>query len=137
MKHCRSCLKEKEVTEFANNRATRDGLQTQCKECRHNYYKTKVYSRPEERERLKAVSDKFNKEYREHKNQPCTDCGVSYPYYVMEFDHLRDKVSNVSDLARKGCRTKYLEEKEKCELVCANCHKERTHKRRNLAPITQ
>src|SRR5207245_2408021 len=33
------------------------------------------------------------------KNVPCTDCGVKYPYYVMDFDHARgEKVTEVSKL---------------------------------------
>lgn len=60
---------------------------------------------------------------------PCADCGVSYPPYVMQFDHVVDgKVSNIADMVRNGYSIKNIQaEINKCELVCANCHAERTH----------
>jgi len=60
---------------------------------------------------------------------PCADCGVSYPPYIMQFDHIVDgKRGNVADMARSGFSIENLKaEIAKCELVCANCHAERTH----------
>lgn len=64
------------------------------------------------------------------KNQPCTDCGVQYPHYIMEFDHITDdKKFNVSQMTSMATG-KMLEEFEKCEIVCANCHRTRTWIRR-------
>jgi hypothetical protein len=62
-------------------------------------------------------------------NTPCADCGVSYPPYVMQFDHIIEgKRANVSDLVRSGVSIDNIQiEIDKCELVCANCHAERTH----------
>jgi hypothetical protein len=78
--------------------------------------------------RLRAETKKYLDEC---KRQPCTDCGLSYPPYVMDFDHVRgDKVANLSQL-RNG-RAKWeiiLAEIAKCEIVCANCHRQRTHLR--------
>jgi hypothetical protein len=65
------------------------------------------------------------------KSRPCSDCGVEYPYYVMDFDHVTgDKVMIISDLVQRGATTKLLRELEKCEVVCANCHRVRTWQRR-------
>ncbi len=64
-------------------------------------------------------------------SKPCTDCGVKYPWYVMDFDHLRDKryaVSTMSD----GTVERAMREIEKCELVCANCHRKRTFSRNSV-----
>lgn len=58
----------------------------------------------------------------------CADCKEDYPYWIMEFDHLRDKEFNVCDwfnTTRSLDRVKA--EVEKCDIVCANCHKNRTH----------
>lgn len=61
---------------------------------------------------------------------PCTDCGNKYPYYVMQFDHLRDKEINIADMIKRDWAKARIEaELAKCEMVCANCHAERTHKR--------
>jgi hypothetical protein len=60
--------------------------------------------------------------------RPCLDCGVSYPFYVMDFDHVRGtkrkEVSSLSTL--KSIKA----EIEKCDLVCANCHRHRTFSRK-------
>lgn len=63
---------------------------------------------------------------REAKAQPCMDCDVSYPYYVMQFDHVRGtKVAMVSRMVSQPSKhnlTALVEEIHKCEVVCANCH---------------
>ncbi len=62
---------------------------------------------------------------------PCTDCGSYYPYYVMDFDHVRGrKQKNVMELVPTLSRKKIDEEIAKCEIVCSNCHRERTHFRK-------
>lgn len=62
---------------------------------------------------------------------PCTDCGLNYPYYVMDFDHVRGlKLANISKLmAQVYSRAVIQAEIDKCDVVCANCHRERTHQR--------
>lgn len=66
----------------------------------------------------------------EQKARPCTDCGIQYPPHVMQFDHVRgEKVAHVSQVTRFGWGS-LREEVAKCEVVCANCHAERTHQRR-------
>jgi len=67
----------------------------------------------------------------ERKSVPCGDCGHRFPPYVMDFDHVRGaKVSDVSAMARDGRPYEVvLAEIEKCDVVCANCHRIRTHDR--------
>lgn len=60
---------------------------------------------------------------------PCTDCGLQYPYYVMDFDHLEDKRIIVSKVVNSGSWKRAKEEIAKCEIVCSNCHRIRTHAR--------
>lgn len=75
-------------------------------------------------------------ELREHiiaqKDKPCADCGIKYPYYVMQFDHLGDKEYTISKMASLGSKTKIDKEIAKCEVVCANCHAIRTYERSRL-----
>lgn len=50
---------------------------------------------------------------------------------MMQFDHLGDKVYDVSRLVSTGATLlKIQQEVDKCELVCANCHAKRTFARR-------
>lgn len=62
---------------------------------------------------------------------PCVDCGISYPYYVMDFDHVRgQKHANVMELVSTLSKKRIDEEIAKCEIVCSNCHRIRTHMRK-------
>lgn len=62
---------------------------------------------------------------------PCADCAGSFPSYVMDFDHVRGvKTADVSSLVLRKNLERLLEEIEKCDVVCANCHRIRTFKRR-------
>jgi len=57
---------------------------------------------------------------------PCHDCGRRFPPPAMDFDHVSGiKVAGIAQMAFWG-REKTLAEIAKCELVCANCHRERT-----------
>lgn len=63
---------------------------------------------------------------------PCADCGKTYPMPAMEFDHRdpRQKRGHLSYLAGRVRIAAFLEELAKCDIVCANCHHERTYHRR-------
>lgn len=82
--------------------------------------------------RAKIASAKLQQEVRDIKEfSPCTDCKRSYPYYVMQFDHVRGiKIEAVARmLQQKASRKRVMAEIAKCELVCSNCHAIRTHGR--------
>jgi len=66
------------------------------------------------------------------KDVPCADCGVKYPTYVMHFDHTSDdKEINIAHAANAGWGIPRIDKEiAKCDVVCANCHAERTHKRK-------
>ena len=52
----------------------------------------------------------------------------------MEFDHrggILNKVSEVTQIAWKASWSRVLEELDKCDIVCANCHRIREALRRN------
>lgn len=59
----------------------------------------------------------------------CKDCGVKN-HIILDFDHLRDKKYNISRMVHDGFSWRaILKEIDKCEVVCANCHRIRTHNR--------
>ena len=76
--------------------------------------------------RKKAIRLWLN-EYKEARK--CADCGINYPYYVMDFDHLHSKEANISALINTCSMRKIRAEIDKCEVVCANCHRQRTFSR--------
>lgn len=63
------------------------------------------------------------------KDKPCKDCKVSYPSYVMDFDHKNpcDKLFNVGEggVGYEALKLEIL----KCDVVCSNCHRIRTFDR--------
>ena len=69
---------------------------------------------------------------RDVKSQPCMDCGGTFPPECMDFDHRPGEVKSfhVSDKGRAFSPARVLAEIAKCDLVCANCHRIRTEKRR-------
>lgn len=67
----------------------------------------------------------------ELKGGKCVDCGWCGHQAGFEFDHLRDKLHNISDMI--GAAAKWdniLIEVDKCDLVCATCHRIRTYVRK-------
>lgn len=136
MKVCSKCKIEQPVENFSVNRSKRDGRQSYCNTCRKAWYSDYYHKGDVEKARILANNEKRRQEniefLRSLKDKPCADCGMSYPAHVMDFDHLdgSQKTANVSSMA-KWSRTAILREIAKCELVCSNCHRIRTHERRN------
>lgn len=63
---------------------------------------------------------------------PCLDCGGNFPPEAMDFDHVMGtKIRTISNM-HNFSRERVLQEIEKCELVCANCHRVRTKKRNSI-----
>jgi hypothetical protein len=59
------------------------------------------------------------------KSRPCMDCGGSFHFSQMDFDHVRGpKMGDVSQM-HTHLRL-ILDEAAKCDVVCANCHRQRT-----------
>lgn len=130
MKLCRKCVIEKEKKDFSISSRNKDGLQSYCKVCavetRMKSYSENINKESEYRKNKRKQNQRFIQDHKESK--PCMDCGVKYPYYVMDFDHIDNKDYNVSQMLTLSSNT-ILKEIEKCNLVCSNCHRIRTYKR--------
>lgn len=71
------------------------------------------------------------------KSGPCVDCGVVYPTYVLDFDHRDPQTkcfSIASAMAHGYAWAAVVSEVAKCDLVCANCHRQRTHAGKHSTP---
>jgi len=63
-------------------------------------------------------------------NKHCMDCGIAYRHWVMDFDHLGDKEFTIAQFrSHTSDLLKIRREIEKCEIVCSNCHRDRTYQR--------
>jgi len=62
----------------------------------------------------------------------CADCGYKDHAVALDFDHVSGvKLGNVGTLVNRGAAMEtILAEIAKCEVVCANCHRVRTERRR-------
>lgn len=120
MKTCK--IDDCESTELA----TRSSM---CK-AHHNEYTRKHYLANKQKYVDKAKKHRVSNAdlVRQAKSVPCMDCKKTFPYYVMDLDHREDKSFNVSRNSEMG-RLQILAEIAKCDVVCSNCHRERTAKR--------
>lgn len=84
----------------------------------------------------KRVRQKWQAELRalvaQLKSVPCADCGSSFDPVCMDFDHREPgtKREAVSKIFKRG-KIAVLAEIAKCDVVCANCHRLRTHRLRD------
>ena len=132
-KTCSRCKKIKQFDEF-NFRNTAKGLRhSYCRECgkqfTRNHYKN---NKNQYLERNYRTFQKRKEYIRKVKSRPCADCGIQYPYYVMDFDHREDEVKEIqlNQIVRYSIK-QLAREIAKCDVVCSNCHRERTFQRLN------
>jgi hypothetical protein len=138
MKTCPRCGHRTALSEFPRDTARPDGVQSYCTECRRGYLREQ-YARNAARYRASATIRNqlrraaIRRIIREAKDQECSDCGIRYPSFVMDFDHREgfDKRFNIGRDALARCSEEALRaEIRKCDVVCANCHRIRTHTRK-------
>ena len=132
-KRCSKCKKRKLLTQFSRGqKRSYDGRQYICKQCHKKtaarWYKT---NRRRQLALMKARKQQLQAKVNIYKALPCKDCRKKYPSYVMDLDHVRGrKVLNVCSMVRRGRPWQAIKnEIQKCEVVCANCHRERTIRR--------
>lgn len=132
-KKCGRCGKQLNVREFHRN--SRGGYQSYCRSCNNAYRRNRRKHNKRYRDNNYRATKNARKALREELNgiksaTPCKDCAVYYSPWQMQFDHVQgDKLGNIADMVNHGTRNKLFEELKKCELVCANCHADRTYKR--------
>jgi hypothetical protein len=132
---CSRCREFKAQSEFSMRGSSGGRPDTYCRPCRSAYGKehyaanreryieqTRVRNQKRFRDRVSFLVEYF-------KTHPCADCGETDPV-VLDFDHLRDKEFEIASAIHYRAWSKVLEEIEKCEVVCSNCHRRRTARRR-------
>lgn len=104
-----------------------------CRKCK-SAYQREWYRRNRERhladvrEDAKARHRRVAEYVASLKSLPCADCGRCYPPEVMDFDHVRgEKDRDISVLRWRVGAVRLEAEISKCEVVCANCQRERSY----------
>jgi hypothetical protein len=95
-------------------------------------YKNKLDERARTASRNRKARVEGSRIVKEAKSKPCADCGGTFHFSAMDFDHVRGKKRfEIAPLKAIGTSVKrLLAEIEKCDVVCSNCHRVRTYKQR-------
>ena len=127
LKICSRCKVEKTLDDYGMRLGKK---QAACRECinnaqKINYQGNKKYWLDMNRRNRANNRDRYNEEKSKHS---CGKCGVKYPNYVMDYDHIdpSTKRMNISKMMGYSWSV-ILEEISKCELLCANCHRIKTY----------
>lgn len=125
-KLCPKCNLVKSVDEFAKNKNRYDGLQVQCRACKKltdaTHYRN---NKPAQLKRNTANRQKMRKlisEYKELKG--CLYCDEA-DACCLDFHHKEGehKIKEVSQMLYTFSQSMVFKEVEKCDVVCANCHR--------------
>lgn len=139
-KVCSVCERRKELIYFSFKSKSTGQRSAACKQC-HAKYSKKHYKANSNKYKERAALSNGTLRIRSRdwvrlykKDKPCVDCGVSFHHAAMDFDHTgTDKKAGIAVLAARGASVvSLLSEIAKCDLVCANCHRIRTYKRRHF-----
>ena len=71
------------------------------------------------------------------KDVPCADCGQHYSSEAMDFDHVPGRGGKLGTVSSRKSMRAIIEEARKCDVVCANCHRVRTARRRSDAVMVK
>ena len=135
MKRCGRCGEQKALKEFAWRRKSKGQRHNYCRPChaayhREHYLANKArYINQAARWKVQARREQTERLIEFFATHPCVDCGEGDPV-VLEFDHLRDKSFEVATGLTRFSWARIVAEMKKCEVVCANCHRRRTARRR-------
>ena len=132
-KKCCRCNRKKSLDEFTKRRSGKDGYNAACKACTRQATKDH-YRKNKEYYKAKAPASKIKARafvIQLKEVVPCLDCKIKYPYYVMDYDHVRGvKDFEISTSVKRGWSLDRIrDEVSKCDLVCSNCHRARTYNR--------
>ena len=130
-KICSKCRIIKSVTEFNFRNRIKEVRHSYCRDCGREL--TRNHYRKNKRQYLDKNTKSFKKRrefVQQIKEQPCADCGIKYPYYVMDFDHRENEAKKfgLNSLGRVTMSI-LIQEIAKCDVVCSNCHRERIYQR--------
>jgi hypothetical protein len=131
-KVCSKCRVVKRIIEFNFRNTAKDIRHSYCRDCGKELTQSHYKRNKQQYFEKNLRSFKKRREFaREIKNRSCADCGVKYPYYVMDFDHREDEKKEYELNSIEKMSINVLKrEIAKCDVVCSNCHRERTYQRR-------
>ena len=137
-KVCTKCKTEKELHLFSARKLSTDGFSSWCRACFQENWKERYYENHQHyrsrhnKSRNKIRLQNSRKVFEYLSEHSCMNCGESDPI-VLEFDHRdkSDKIENISNLILNSSWERIVKEIEKCDVLCANCHRRKSAKQFN------
>lgn len=139
---CPVCKELKHIKDYHNNKARYDGHDPYCKTCKTQ--KIKDYRQtPEGKKVARRAAIKWQQSNKEHINayqteyrlknkikavkylgDCCKICKLSFPYAVYDFHHRNPLEKDFHPAAILARNWEFIQrELDKCDLLCANCHR--------------
>ena len=134
LRKCGRCGQERPIEEFAWRRKSAGKRGPYCRRCRAAYGRAhymanrQLYIDRARRRKRTVCEERIAYLIEFLSSHPCVDCGETDPM-VLEFDHVTEKTFTIGEGFRDRNWESVLAEIEKCEVVCANCHRRRTASR--------
>ena len=129
MKTCIKCTHTKPLIEFSKRSRNKDGLENVCKECKNTYEQAYYRYAPNQMKTKRKAISKIRKLATLRiintflLSKWCIDCRYNANPAALQFDHIKDKNHNISDMVKNWYGIEAIfEEIKKCEVRCANCH---------------
>ena len=136
MKQCVTCLEYKAEEEYNWRYKHLNQRHKICRDCQNHHSRNWYGKHKEEQiERVKVNRNRVRYSTREFvweylKTHPCIECGETDPI-VLEFDHVKGKDQDIARMVSTGYSLEAIKkEMEKCQVLCANCHRRKTSKER-------
>jgi hypothetical protein len=134
-KVCSKCKINKPLKDYYKNAGHKDGRQSKCKSCSNAYFKSDKgklaqvkYNKSDKGKSLIAKRKKawipiLEKIYG---TIACSKCGYAKCFAALEFHHRQSEVKKFSISYILDCKVtkERIKEIKKCDLLCANCHRE-------------
>ena len=125
MKKCRSCGELKKAAEFYRCSGRRDNRQVDCKVCQNEYLK-------KHRRYIRSVVNRWKE------IKGCSVCSFKGKHYQLDLDHRDPGTKNNKGNSRayepSWRMQRVKEELSKCDILCKNCHAEKTFKNKDHLP---
>lgn len=143
MKTCTVCGVNKHEMDYFYRNKRNNKLHSQCKQCyvskrrdtwKAYYYKHGSKYREKAVSRNREIKNKLREKMLKYlSDKSCSVCGIS-DVRVLEFDHKDPSTKSfaiAAAIANTRSWDKILTEINKCQILCANCHKIKTSSEQN------
>ena len=115
-----------------------------CKEANTAWSRARNGSRPRAVRPSPAIRKRDRRDWlieQKMRRVACMDCGLkveAHITYVFDFDHRDPNLKSfaISKYLHQYTEYRLLQEMDKCDLVCANCHRHRTHAQQQTGILT-